>query len=76
MILIIVIVIKLLDLFQKNLVRLKLKLHFNQDLVQEWLQPYTDKTLESYPKRVSKMFLRCPGFASDCVETLEEIKIR
>ena len=42
----------------------------------EWLQPYTDKTLESLPKEGKKnIFVICPGFASDCVETLEEISI-
>ena len=44
---------------------------------QEWLQPYTDKTLESLPKEGFKNILTiCPGFASDCVETLEEILIQ
>ncbi len=43
---------------------------------QEWLQPYTDKTLENLPKEGKKNILViCPGFASDCVETLEEISI-
>ena len=43
----------------------------------EWLQPYTDKTLESLPKEGKKnIFVICPGFASDCVETLEEISIQ
>ncbi len=43
---------------------------------QEWLQPYTDKTLENLPKENKKNILVvCPGFASDCVETLEEISI-
>ena len=43
---------------------------------QEWLQPYTDKTLESLPNEGKKNILViCPGFASDCVETLEEISI-
>ena len=42
-----------------------------------WLQPYTDKTLESLPKEGKKNILTiCPGFASDCVETLEEILIQ
>ena len=40
----------------------------------EWLQPYTDKTLEKLGadgcKRVDVI---CPGFAADCLETLEEI---
>jgi len=44
---------------------------------QEWLQPYTDKTLESLPKNGKKNVLAiCPGFSSDCVETLEEILIQ
>ena len=44
---------------------------------QKWLQPYTDKTLESLPKEGKKNILTiCPGFASDCVETLEEILIQ
>ncbi len=43
---------------------------------QEWLKPYTDKTLEKLPKEGKKnILLICPGFASDCVETLEEISI-
>ena len=43
---------------------------------QEWLQPYTDKTLEKLPKEGKKnILIICPGFASDCVETLEEISI-
>ena len=44
---------------------------------QEWLQPYTDKTLEELPKLGKKNVLTiCPGFSSDCVETLEEILIQ
>ena len=44
---------------------------------QEWLQPYTDKTLENLPKEGKKNILVvCPGFSSDCVETLEEIFIQ
>jgi ferrochelatase len=44
---------------------------------QEWLQPYTDKTLENLPKQGKKNVLAiCPGFSSDCVETLEEILIQ
>ena len=44
---------------------------------QEWLQPYTDKTLEKLPTLGKKNILViCPGFSSDCVETLEEISIQ
>ena len=41
-----------------------------------WLQPYTDKTLEKMAEEGRKNVLMiCPGFSSDCVETLEEIQI-
>ena len=44
---------------------------------EKWLQPYTDKTLENLPKEGKKNVLAiCPGFSSDCVETLEEIQIQ
>ena len=44
---------------------------------EEWLQPYTDKTLESLPgKGVTSVDVFCPGFSSDCVETLEEIDMQ
>ena len=44
---------------------------------QKWLEPYTDKTLEKLPKEGKKNVLAiCPGFSSDCVETLEEILIQ
>ena len=41
---------------------------------QEWLQPYTDKTLEALPEEgVKKVVAVSPAFISDCLETLEEI---
>jgi len=44
---------------------------------QEWLKPYTDKTLEKLPKEgIKRVLVISPGFASDCVETLEEILIQ
>ncbi len=44
---------------------------------QKWLQPYTDKTLESLPdQNIKNILVICPGFSSDCVETLEEINIQ
>jgi len=43
----------------------------------KWLQPYTDKVLEKLPREGKKNILViCPGFSSDCVETLEEIAIQ
>jgi len=40
----------------------------------EWLQPYTDKTVERLAKEgVKRLAVVMPGFAADCLETLEEI---
>jgi len=40
----------------------------------EWLQPYTDKTIEQLAKDgVRRVAVVMPGFAADCLETLEEI---
>jgi ferrochelatase len=40
----------------------------------EWLQPYTDKTIEKLAKDgVRRIAVVMPGFATDCLETLEEI---
>ena len=42
----------------------------------EWLQPYTDKTLEKLPSEgVKKIHILSPGFSSDCLETLEELDV-
>lgn len=41
---------------------------------EEWLQPYTDKTMQALPSQgVKKVDIVCPAFAVDCLETLEEI---
>lgn len=41
---------------------------------EEWLQPYTDKTVEKLGKDgVKRIAVINPGFVSDCLETLEEI---
>ena len=41
---------------------------------QQWLQPYTDKTVEALARDgVKRLTIISPGFSSDCVETLEEI---
>ena len=41
---------------------------------EEWLQPYTDKTVEELPKKgIKRIAVMNPGFVSDCLETLEEI---
>ena len=39
-----------------------------------WLQPYTSEVLAGLPKRgINSVSVMCPGFAADCLETLEEI---
>lgn len=43
---------------------------------EEWLQPYTDKTVEALAKSgVKKLAIVAPGFVSDCLETLEELAV-
>ncbi len=40
----------------------------------QWLQPYTDKTLEQMASDgVKSVQVICPGFSADCLETLEEV---
>lgn len=40
----------------------------------EWLQPYTDKTMEKLAREgVRRIAVVMPGFSADCLETLEEI---
>lgn len=40
----------------------------------EWLQPYTEPTLVELARQgVGRVDVMCPGFSSDCLETLEEI---
>ena len=40
----------------------------------EWLKPYTQATLEKLAREgVKRVDVICPGFAADCLETLEEI---
>ena len=42
----------------------------------EWLQPYTDKTVEALAKQgVKNLAVVTPGFSADCLETLEEIAV-
>jgi protoporphyrin/coproporphyrin ferrochelatase len=42
----------------------------------EWLQPYTEPTLIDLARQgVKRVDVVCPGFVSDCLETLEEIGI-
>ncbi|MFC3122298.1 ferrochelatase [Agaribacter flavus] len=43
---------------------------------EEWLKPYTDETLKQLPSSgVKSIQVVCPGFSSDCLETIEEIGV-
>ncbi len=43
----------------------------------EWLKPYTDVLLKEYAAAgMKRVDVICPGFAGDCLETLEEIGLR
>ncbi len=51
--------------------RLTFQSRFGSD---PWLQPYTDKTVEQLARDgVRRLAVVTPGFAADCLETLEEI---
>ncbi len=42
----------------------------------EWVQPYTDETLRHWGEEgAGAVHVICPGFAADCLETLEEIAV-
>lgn len=44
---------------------------------QPWLEPYTDITLRRWGSEgLASVDVVCPGFAADCLETLEEIGMR
>lgn len=43
----------------------------------EWISPYTKDVLSTLPQNgILDLDVICPGFATDCLETLEEINIR
>ena len=43
----------------------------------EWLTPYTEeKLIEFATGKYKNVMLICPGFSSDCIETIEEIGLR
>jgi ferrochelatase len=67
--------------------RLRTRLHISEeDLVvafqsrvgrEPWLKPYTDEVLAQMPAQgIGHVQVLCPGFAVDCLETLEEIALR
>ena len=59
--------------FDENQVMTTFQSRFGRE---PWLQPYTDKTLEQLPEDgVKHVAVICPGFSSDCLETIEEINM-
>ena len=44
---------------------------------EEWLRPYTDETVIELAKNgLDRLDVACPGFSTDCLETLEEIAMQ
>jgi ferrochelatase len=42
-----------------------------------WIKPYTDVLYAEFPKQgIKRLAVLCPAFVADCLETLEEIRIR
>jgi ferrochelatase len=75
------------DQCQVTALRLRERLRLNDDQMivsfqsrvgrERWLHPYTDATVrELAAAGVRKLDVACPGFAVDCLETLEEIAMQ
>lgn len=55
----------------------KIEISFQSRLGKGWLTPFTDVRLKQLPAEgVKKLLVASPAFASDCLETLEEIAMR
>ena len=58
--------------WSRDLLRVTFQSRFGPD---EWLQPYTDKTLMALGAEKKKVAILAPAFSADCIETLEELAI-
>jgi ferrochelatase len=59
--------------WDENRLRMTFQSRFGRE---EWLRPYTDETVHELARAgVRNLAIVTPGFAADCVETLEEIAI-
>jgi ferrochelatase len=59
--------------WQNEDLRLTFQSRFGRE---EWLKPYTDETVQSLAGQgVRNLAIVAPGFAADCLETLEELAI-
>ncbi|WP_413536193.1 ferrochelatase, partial [Rahnella inusitata] len=58
-----------------NMPSLKIMMTFQSRFGREpWLTPYTDETIKNLPNEgIKSLHVISPGFASDCLETLEEL---
>ena len=62
---------------QLGIPKTKYSISFQSRLGKGWLTPFTDIRLAELPAEgIKKLLIACPAFVSDCLETLEEIKIR
>ncbi len=61
-----------------NIPSLKIVMTFQSRFGREpWLKPYTDKTIKNLPSEgIRNLHVISPGFASDCLETLEELDVQ
>jgi ferrochelatase len=51
-------------------------LAFQSRFGRNWLGPFTDEVVRALATRHRRLLVSMPGFAADCLETLEEIGIR
>ncbi|MES2768299.1 MAG: ferrochelatase [Bdellovibrionota bacterium] len=59
-----------------NLSKDKWSVSFQSRLTRGWIEPFTDQIIENMSKNgIKNLAVVCPSFVSDCLETLEEIKI-
>ena len=57
-----------------NIPRDKYEVSFQSRLTNNWLEPFSDDVLKSYPaKGIKKVLVFSPAFTADCLETIIEI---
>ena len=57
-----------------NIPREKYEVSFQSRLTNNWLEPFSDDVLKSYPaKGIKKVLVFSPAFTADCLETIIEI---
>lgn len=62
------------DTMQLSCYRMSYQSRFGRE---PWLAPYTDQVIAGLPAQgIKRIQVICPGFAADCLETLEEIAVQ